>query len=445
MARMRVAVVASGLLVVVAVVAIGGWRPQEPSPAAAQGSFDWKRHTGKQIRFLVNSHYWTNEIVRPAIPEFEKLTGIKVSWEVFPEDQFRQKLAVELVAGSGSVDGFMSLTSWDGLRFKKAGWYEPIDRYVGNPALTNAQFAFDDFFPNTRQIATVGGALIGIPLYPEVQLLYYRKDLFQEKGIKVPETMEEFEAAAKKLTDKANNFYGYVSRGKRSAAVYTLAPFIFNQGGHWLDKDNQPLLTAPAALKGLDTYGRMLREYGPPGAVNVHVYEVWDLMSQGRVAMATDSSNGVSVLEDPKKSQVAGKIGYTRIPRGPAGSHTPVISWAISIAAQSKNKEAAWHFIQWAASKEMVQRQAKAKVPVARKSVWESPDFQNSLPRGWIDSFQGALADGYPNQANPVVVAVPETRDAIGAAIVAAIEGQDVRAAAERAQKTVAEIIKKTQ
>ena len=76
---------------------------------------------------------------------------------------------------------------------------------------------------------------------------------------------------------------------------------------------------------------------------------------------------------------------------------------------------------------------------------WDSAEFQGSLPKDWLAAFQGALADGYPNQANPVVVAVPETRDAIGAAIVAAIEGQDVKAAAEKAQRTVAEIIKKTQ
>src|SRR5918993_495470 len=93
------------------------------APASAQTGFDWKRYSGKQLRFLVNSHDWTNEVIRPAIPEFEQLTGIKVAWEIFPEDQFRQKLAVEMVSGSGGVDGFMSLTSWDGLRFLKAGWY----------------------------------------------------------------------------------------------------------------------------------------------------------------------------------------------------------------------------------------------------------------------------------------------------------------------------------
>ena len=82
---------------------------------------------------------------------------------------------------------------------------------------------------------------------------------------------------------------------------------------------------------------------------------------------------------------------------------------------------------------------------MARKSAWESPEFQSGLPKEWLSAFQATLPDSYPNQANPVVVAVPETRDAIGAAIVAVIEGQDAKDAAERAQKSVAEIIKKTQ
>src|SRR5438067_3142598 len=117
---MRVTTAASVLAVLAGLV---GWMGTGADPVQAQAAFDWKKYSGKHIRFLVNSHDWTNEVVRPAIGEFEQLTGIKVSWEIFPEDQFRQKLAVELVAGSGTVDGFMSLTSWDGQRFMKDGWY----------------------------------------------------------------------------------------------------------------------------------------------------------------------------------------------------------------------------------------------------------------------------------------------------------------------------------
>ena len=69
-------------LIVVLLVAVLGasfaWMIAGPGPATAQGAFDWKRFSGKQVRFLVNSHDRTNEIIRPAIPEFEQLIGIKV-------------------------------------------------------------------------------------------------------------------------------------------------------------------------------------------------------------------------------------------------------------------------------------------------------------------------------------------------------------------------------
>jgi len=75
----------------------------------------------------------------------------------------------------------------------------------------------------------------------------------------------------------------------------------------------------------------------------------------------------------------------------------------------------------------------------------EEPRVPVELAQGVAGHVPGGAARCYPNQANPVVVAVPETRDAIGAAIVAVIEGQPARDAAEKAQKAVAEIIKKTQ
>jgi multiple sugar transport system substrate-binding protein len=423
--------------------------PAETKPAAqaapAKTGFDWKRFQGKTVRFMVNSHDWTNNTIRPNLREFEELTGIRPTWEIFPEDQFRQKLTVELTAQGGSVDGFMSLTSWDGLRFIKAGWYEPIQPYLDDASLTGPDFDFEDYFENTVKIGTVGSTLIGVPLYPEVQPLYYRKDLLEARNIKVPETLDEFEAAAKQLTNRGDNMFGYVSRGKRSAAVYTLAPFIFAEGGNWLDGQGKPTFNSPESVRGLDRYARMLRESGPPGVENVHVYEVQDLFAQGRVALATESSNIVSTLEDPTKSQTVGQVGYAMFPSGPGGSHTPLISWSLSISPQSKNKEAAWYFIQWACSKEMCLRQVEQKIPTARQSAWNSAQFQDQMPKGWVEVFEKSVPQAYVNQANPLVVAVPETRDVIGEALVKVIGGADAKGAADEAQVKLADIIQKTQ
>ena len=53
--------------------------------ATAFAAVDWKQLQGTEIRFLMNKHPFTT-FIEPKLPEFEKLTGVKVVMEVFPED-----------------------------------------------------------------------------------------------------------------------------------------------------------------------------------------------------------------------------------------------------------------------------------------------------------------------------------------------------------------------
>ncbi len=410
--------------------------------APAKGGFNWKKFSGAKIRFMNNTHDWSTGLIPKALPEFEKLTGIKVQWEVLAENQFRQKLTLELSSNPDSIDGFMSLPSWDGIAFYQSGWYEPVEKYLKSPDLTSPDFNFNDFFPSCIQISTVKNVLVGVPLYPEVQILYYAKDKFKEKGLKAPETFEEFAAAAEKLYDKKANYAGYVSRGDGIQAVYTLAPFVFGMGGRWLDEKGRPDMTTDAFVKALELYSGTLRKFGPPGIAGQTWAQNQVVFGQGNAGMNTDSSNFISTYEDPKKSKLAGKVGYAPVPRGPAGLRSTLISWCLSIGSKSKNKEATWLFIQWLASKEMVLRQAKMKLPVGRESVWKSPEFQSSMPKEWVDVFAKELPTAAVNQANPLVVQVPETRDAIGKAIVAVIQGASAKDAAMKAQQDCLKILK---
>jgi len=119
-----------------------------------------------------------------------------------------------------------------------------------------------------------------------------------------------------------------------------------------------------------------------------------------------------------------------------------LISWCLSIGSKSKNKEATWLFIQWLASKEMVLRQAKMKLPVGRESVWKSPDLQAAMPKEWVEVWAKEMPTAAVNEANPLVVQVPETRDAIGKAIVAVIQGVSAKEAALKAQQECLKILK---
>ena len=119
----------------------------------AFAAVNWKQFQGTEIRFLMNKHPFTT-FIEPKVPEFEKLTGIKVTIEAFPEDQYRNKRTIELNAG-GKVDGYMIMPGQDDLHYWKAGWLQPMDGYNSDPALTEADWDFKDFFPSFAKASSV--------------------------------------------------------------------------------------------------------------------------------------------------------------------------------------------------------------------------------------------------------------------------------------------------
>jgi multiple sugar transport system substrate-binding protein len=111
-----------------------------------------------------------------------------------------------------------------------------------------------------------------------------------------------------------------------------------------------------------------------------------------------------------------------------------VTSWGLAIAAGSKKKDAAWEFVKWATSKDTtIKTQSVGSVPSARSSVWESPEGAAKFSADWIAAAKASAAG--KSYDRPLVVQVGKARDIIGSAIVAAIEGKNVEAAARDANQ----------
>ena len=420
-----------------------------PGPAGAQG-FNWKRYAGTEIR-VFGPIIPQLERIKAALPQFEQLTGMKVSLETFPDAQLRQKTLIEATAGAGTLDVVADLPMQIALRFWKAGWLEPLDGYLANRELTSPEYDQGDFLTGPWEIGKLDGRLIAIPFSPQTHLLFYRKDLFEKYGVKPPETLEEMEQAAKRIREAAvaegqKDLYGVVFRGKKAEAVTQLSYYLYNFGGSWLDDHRQPAIATPAAVRAIDFYGRMLRLYGPPGALNYGFPEASALFMQGRAAMFTDINVLAARIEDPTKSQVAGKVGYSLIPVGPDGRRVPMLpvtSWMV--LKQSKAKEAAWLFVQWATNKENLLQILIAGSASPRQSSWNDPRFQSQDKHpDWSRATIEGIRIGKPFNLPPVV-AVGEVRDAIGSAVQASILGQDVKAAAERAAVEMKKIMDATE
>ena len=401
-------------------------------PAAVQG-FDWQSQSGTTVKIMANKHPWV-DIIEPKVAEFEAMTGIKVDLAIYPEDQFRTKRTVEMVSGASDVDVFMLMPGNSLAQYHQAGWVASMDEMMESENLLWPEYDLDDIFSSALGAGVKDGNHYTIPILLETSLLAYNKEIFEKYGVSVPKTMEELEAAAKTIYEgSGGDVYGITLRGKKASATSQWVDFLHSFGGDWLENGKSGL-GSDAAIAATEYYGRLLNLYGPKSAPSNSWYESISIFMQGKAAMVYDASVFKPNYENPDKSAIAGKVGYAPIPAGPAGAVPHISNWALSIYENSKNKEAAWLFIQWATSKEVALEGLLAGIPSARDSAWNSNEFkQGDTTPEWtqasIDSYKVASPIW-----NPPVIPVGECRDAAGSAIVAAILGEDVRAASLAAE-----------
>jgi len=408
----RSVALASVAVMAVAMTGCGGGAPK----ATTEG----QKFAGQTVRFVASNHTYTDAI-KPLIPEFEKKTGIKVNMESYFEDQLTQKLTVELTSGASTIDVFMTRPLQEGRLFSKNNWYESLNPYLGDAKKTSADWKWNDFQKSAVAATTLKDNTYAIPIVTEWQTLFYRKDLFEQAGLQPPKTLEELEAAAKKLHNPSEGMYGIVSRGQRGAAVTQFSSYLYANGGDFL-KNGKCVLDSPEAIKAIQYYGRLLNNYGPPGVTNMSWPQAQALMASGKVAMWTDASTLLPGLLDPQKSKVSDKIGLAMFPAGPGGQHPyMVVPWAVSISAQSKNKDAAWEFVKWLSSEEVMKKAQLAGNTTTRNAIWNDPEVLAKLHPGMADIAKqmGAIAIPYDR---PVMTAVVEARDSIGDLLVKSIE-----------------------
>ena len=407
-------------------------------------TFNWKKYQGKELFCIFYKHPWIDEMVK-YLPEFTDLTGMKVNYEVLPEVQGRQKITVEFTAASGGVDAWHASMHVEKRRFWKSGWFQPLNAFLEDKSLTAPDFDWNDFTAGARSDVTQPDKSISaIPTFVDVFTLFYRKDLFQQNNLKAPRTMAEMDDQIKKLHNPPK-MYGLVSRGLKNANATPWAYAVYAFGGEYLTKDGKSAINSPAWVKAMDWYAGALRRYAPPGVVNFNWYECSSAFMQDQVAIYYDGVNFANQFEVPDKSKVAGKVGYGVLPAGPVQHIAPTYTNAMAVSAQSKNKEAAYMFIQWGTTKQMCIRELLSGVGVGRVSPWSNPEVKAKpkMPADWYTAYLDSLKIG--RAGLPEIVDVTQYRDIIGVAIQKAIEGAKSEEVLAQAHKEFQELLDKTE
>ncbi len=330
-----------------------------------------KKYAGTTLKIEYQAGLQSLDPLNFSGPIWERLTGIKVKVVEVPLSEVFSKIMLDYRSGGGGFDVVDVVPSWMP-DLAQAGALEPLDSYID-------RYGYSD---EIRQIAPTfrdnwmkaNDRIYALPDDGDALILYYRKDLFADPELRTafkakygydlapPKTWRQFAEIGQFLTDrlKTQGIYGASAVRDPAFAQYMFQERFRNEGGRFFDP-----VTMRASINdtvGIRTLTEMREEnrFMPPGVEAFKFPENLAVFLSGQAAMtiswppvgrwAAGYGTDEKALAFVPASKIAGKVGYAL----PPGGHPELaIGHALSVSSTSRNKEAAYLFIQWMNSEEI--------------------------------------------------------------------------------------------
>ncbi|MCR8575413.1 ABC transporter substrate-binding protein [Streptomyces sp. Isolate_219] len=181
----------------------------------------------------------------------------------------------------------------------------------------------------------------GIPQVVDTQVLYYRKSLLKEAGVRPPETLDELVDGAKKLSDRKTK--GLFLGNDGGVGVLGGTP-LFAAGLSLIGEDGKVGFDDPAAARAL---GKIRQLYADKSLLLGAPTDWSDPAAfvQGLTAMQW---SGLWALPQIKKA-LGDDFGVLPFPKDGSGGKpsVPVGAYGSAVSARSRRKEAATAFAKW--------------------------------------------------------------------------------------------------
>ncbi|MCC7046824.1 MAG: extracellular solute-binding protein [Alphaproteobacteria bacterium] len=282
----------------------------------------------------------------------------------------RKKLVVAHAAGA-PPDVIMTVQYWVQDYFDN-GILHPIEDYF------KKWDQAPDFFPNVieQTRSKAGQPIMFVPQTSIPYFLFYRADWLKEANVGVPDTFDQFVAAAKAIT-KAPDRYGIAMRGQTYSAIQVILPIWFSAGVKFADAKGNVDFDSAAAIDVTEKWVGMFTKdkSAQPSAVNDGYREQYALMEKSKCGLwfygPHASPAMMQALGDAIQPAANPRVGPNKYmlanPEGPM------------MTTGCKEREAAWEFIKFITSGDaLLLYTAGRAVPPVRKTTSLNPVFQNN-------------------------------------------------------------------
>ncbi|MFP3461421.1 extracellular solute-binding protein [Arthrobacter globiformis] len=293
-----------------------------------------------------NITVWTTETLpdrmaklRLVIGDFTAATGVKADLVGVAPHRFNQVMTSS--AASGDLPDVIASLSLGQVRTMATSRH--ID-YKTNAAIVQS-LGEQTWAARALELTRDNGLQLAVPGSAWHQLIYYRKDLFAQAGLKAPQTYADIAAAAKRLDSP--EMAGIVAANKTGQA-FTQQSFehiALGNGCEMVDATGGITFDSPQCVAALGFYRDLLRKYSVPGIQDIDT--VRSAYFAGKAAMAIWPTNMLDELAGtrtdarpscPECAQdplfLARNTGVVAGLQGPDGQrpahYGEVISWTVT-------------------------------------------------------------------------------------------------------------------
>ncbi|CCK30999.1 secreted sugar-binding protein [Streptomyces davaonensis JCM 4913] len=340
-----------------------------------------------EIVFWDNNGGVRTDIWKEIIADFEKANpDIKVEYVPIAATEVQSKYDTAIQGGGLPDVGGVGAAMLAGISAQDA--LEPVEDRFAKSSLSGK--LNEDMVESVKAAGGSDEHMYSIPTSANNGVLYYRTDLFKKAGLAEPTTWDAFYTAAEKLTDSGKNEFGYTIRGGAGSIAQALDAMYGQSGITEFWNGDKATVNDPKNVEALEKYAALFKKVTPAADLNNDFTKMVAQWDSGTIGML---NHNLGSYQDHVKALGVEKFRGVPQPVGSTGERVQVSNPVdgLGLFKSSKNKDAAWKFIEFAASHEA-------------NSKWNES-------AGAIPSNTEAAQDAWINEAEPTKLAAAALND----------------------------------
>lgn len=382
---------------------------------------------GESLKFLTVKNS-TSEAIKRLLPLFRKQTGIDVNIVEVPYDELRKMVLKMKMSDESLFDLVRIDMAW------MLGESEGIFRRMDPDNGILKRICSEIFEGIPEEYYSVNGEMYALPLDACVQMLFCRRDIFEDELIKrdyyekhrkrlaIPESFREYDEIAGYFTRRYNRKsptgHGTtLTCGRSYTAACEVLPRFYEKGGEVPDSDGRIHIDTSQMKEALEEYLES-RNYATK---EPHFWwrEAAEVFSDGSIAMNVLFSNYASDMVHNINSKVTGKIIYAEVPGG-----KPLLGGgSIGITKSTGKEGACLRFLEWLYSDEISEMVTYLGGFICNKNIGNNAEILELYP--WIQGIEDMFRKGKrggEKKKNPCFDEFT-FEDILGSAVISAVSG----------------------